>query len=224
MNKLNATTIYEFYIDPVEDAAASIEAGRPVYRDREMVRFIKRGADAATPEIVTMRVANIRPKTKRHGNDSWTAGDPALWAQIQGPYDAWRSGQEAPLSGTPLSAVTFVSPGPLKTLQAMHIRTVEELAEANEDMLAAIGMGGRALKQQAIDYLREASSSGTVLAELAEMRRIMDEMREHQQRLIEERDAAEARAAEAEAIARAAMTDTDGEAAPAAPPAKRARG
>ena len=51
-----------------------------------------------------------------------------------------------------------------------HVRTVEDLSAANEETIARIGMGGRALKDKAVSWLSAASGNGKVTEELAALR------------------------------------------------------
>ena len=53
---------------------------------------------------------------------------------------------------------------------SLHIRSVEDLAAANEEVLARIGMGGRALKQRAVDWLTSAGSTGKASEELSALK------------------------------------------------------
>jgi predicted RecB family nuclease len=56
-------------------------------------------------------------------------------------------------------------PAQIKTLLDINVRTVEELAAANEETLNRVGMGGRALKQKAIIWLESSKRSAESLTE-----------------------------------------------------------
>jgi hypothetical protein len=58
----------------------------------------------------------------------------------------------------------------VKSLLDAKVRTVEDLAQANEETIAMLGMGGRALKDKAVSWLQSANSTGKVTEELAAMR------------------------------------------------------
>ena len=67
---------------------------------------------------------------------------------------------------TEIAAVLLDAEGPHFSFGA----SVEDLASANEEVLARIGMGGRALKQRAIDWLTSAGSTGKASEELSALK------------------------------------------------------
>jgi hypothetical protein len=71
-------------------------------------------------------------------------------------YEAWKDGREAPVNGIDLKNWPGVTPAQLKMCQGCNIRTVEDLAESNADSIRKMGMGGVALKDKAISYLKSA--------------------------------------------------------------------
>ena len=62
-------------------------------------------------------------------------------------------------------------PAQVKAILDANVRTVEDLAVANESTLAAIGMGARSLKEKAQAWLDSASSTGKTAEELDELRK-----------------------------------------------------
>jgi hypothetical protein len=75
-------------------------------------------------------------------------------------YNAWRADQEPPVNGTPIKSWPVLSPAQVKSLLALRVLAVEDLAAANEETLIRIGMGGRALKDQAIAFLKAQAPGG----------------------------------------------------------------
>lgn len=69
-------------------------------------------------------------------------------------YAAFKNDQEIPVDGTDLKLWPVLSPAQFKTLKNLRLRTVEDLAAANEEVLSRIGMGSRALKAQAQAWLK----------------------------------------------------------------------
>ena len=57
---------------------------------------------------------------------------------IQAHYNAWKRGSEAPVSGTPLESWGALSPIQLQLVSAAQIRTIQELAQASDTVLARI--------------------------------------------------------------------------------------
>lgn len=96
---------------------------------------------------------------------------PQHWLQAyRAQYDAWKAGQELPVDGTAIRNWPVVSPSQAKLLTDLKVRTVEDLAVANEETIARIGMGGRGLKEMAKQFLAQASGPGKVAQELAALK------------------------------------------------------
>lgn len=71
----------------------------------------------------------------------------------------WLEGQEPALEGTDIRNWPVASPSQQNQMRQIGIRTVEDLAEANEEALNRLGMGGRMLKEQAVAWVKNASSA-----------------------------------------------------------------
>ena len=92
---------------------------------------------------------------------------PQVWLdQLKSGYDAWTRGQTPPESGTPLATWPALSPAQVKNWAQVGLRTIEELAEANEEALSAYGMGARDMKARAILFLENAGDSSALVAKL----------------------------------------------------------
>lgn len=143
-----------FYTAAKENKRKSVEAGRPVYDDIEMVEF----RIAGDPKTVHVAPAHDQSSVREQGSNRRLT-----YAQLHsGPYEAFKRGQEYIGSGTPLKELTFLSEGKRKELQALNVHTCEQLAALDGSNLARLGMGGRSLKTQAQAYLDKASGSGAV--------------------------------------------------------------
>lgn len=78
----------------------------------------------------------------------------ARWDQIEPHYRAWKSGNAAPETGTPLGAWSGVNAAQADVLKRMHIKTVEDVAEMTEADVAKLPFpGARDLPKLARDYL-----------------------------------------------------------------------
>lgn len=76
-----------------------------------------------------------------------------VWEAIQPAYDAWKSGLEIPLHGTPLAAWPGVTTEQADVLKANGIRTVEEIAALTDAQITRVRLPGmRELKVQAMAY------------------------------------------------------------------------
>lgn len=162
-----------------EDREASIKAGHFVARDVDYVIITPAGSKDRIERVVKDWLAKLEQDVREERF-------PAEWHQayLRG-YAHWRETQEIPLDGTDIRNWPVLSPAQVKTLQAMNIRTVEALASCTEEAIMRLGMGGRALKQQAMDYLQNAQGPGKITMELANLRAELENSKVRMQALEE---------------------------------------
>lgn len=158
-----------FKNDTILDEAASKEAGRPIYRDIELVE---------------LRIAgdrNYRPTFPANAMWRREEGEEITYAQrFSEQYARFKSSQEQIASGTPLSELPFLTEAKRHELRAVKVYTAEALASLDGKNLASLGVDGRALKAQATAYLDRASRSAATVAmaaEIASLRAELAEMR-----------------------------------------------
>lgn len=114
---------------------------------------------------------------------------PALQAQVmqgrfeqswldafRASYNAWCKDEEPPVNGTSIRNWPVLTPAQIKNLTQLRIVTVEDLAEANEETLRRIGMGGRMLKLSAQEWLKTAGGTGPLVARLAALEQKLGEI------------------------------------------------
>lgn len=144
----------QFELRPVEDRAASQAAGHYVAKDVAYAIVTPAGSRDRHEKIAEEWLENMADQVRQERL-------PAEWlAHYRALYKAWKEGREAPENGTSIRNWPVASPAQIETLLNLRIRTVEDLATCNEEAIARMGMGGRALKQKAIDWLAAASSNG----------------------------------------------------------------
>jgi len=147
----------------VEDRAATVEAGHYVAKDVDFVLVTPAGTRDRLEKEVTDWLLSLEEGVKQERI-------PASWLQAyRSAYKQWKDGQEVPEFGTSILNCSLFSPAQIKMIQAANIRTMEELAEATEEGLARIGMGGRALKSKAKAWL-DSAENGKSAAELDVLR------------------------------------------------------
>ena len=153
-----------FEIRSEEDRQASIDAGHYVGKDIHYALITPMGSK----DCIERKVDEWFDKLKQDVSEGRC---PREWlATFKEIYKEWCEGREAPVNGTPVTDWPPLSPTQVKTLLSLHVRTVEDLAVANEEVITRIGMGARALKQRAIDWLSSASSTGKVSGELTALK------------------------------------------------------
>lgn len=147
-----------------EDRAASIEAGHYIAKDVDYAVITPQGSKDRIERQVDDWFAQLAQQIAE-------GRMPAAWlVAFRESYKAWKEGRELPLNGTPILTWAVAAPHQVKALLDARIRTVEDLAQANEETISRLGMGGRALKDKAVSWLTSAGSTGKVTEELAALK------------------------------------------------------
>jgi hypothetical protein len=132
------------------------------------------------------RVDKIRPPENVDDNvrDSLSYQDMAAkWSVIGPAYEAWKSGNELPETGTPLDAWSGVTRDQAKFMKDMGVRTVEDVRDMSDATMEKLRIpNARALPGLAKKYLEGESAAvkDAKIAEMAEQMRVMQEMLEEQ--------------------------------------------
>ena len=93
---------------------------------------------------------------------------PREWLEgFKHKYKHWKETQELPVEGTPIKTWNALSPAQCKMLLDLNIRTVEDLAAGNEELISRMGMGGRQLRERAATWLATAKNVGRSSEQLA---------------------------------------------------------
>jgi hypothetical protein len=150
MGKHKGDSIAIFGLHAVQDTTASEEAGHPVYKEKDYVRIISPGNDK---EIVHRAV-------KEEDKERW----PREWA-------AYQNREEVPIEGMILSEWAQITKAQALTLEGMHIRTVEQLAEVNDQSISNMGMGFRELKNKAQEFVKYRSGEAKLQSYAQQLRR-----------------------------------------------------
>lgn len=132
-----------FYKGAVEDRNASLEAGRPIYRDTEFVRIMVPGDKGNIIE------REIRDLDKR---------------RFPRQYAAFKNEEEEFEQGTPLDKWNYLSVAQVEELKYFGIRTVEALAGVS-DTHAQKFIGINKLRKRAKEYI-DATSVEAPVAQL----------------------------------------------------------
>ena len=145
-----------FYHHPVLNKNKTKAEGREIYEDKTYILILCPGQS--------------KQETRRPATDLDRMNYPTAWR-------AFCEGKAEPLVGTPIEHLPGVTPARCKELHAVHVRTVEQLANVPDQNLPALGMGGMVLKQQAQAFIQKNSSEVAALKnQLAEAMRKIDEL------------------------------------------------
>ena len=155
-----------FFLDSVEDPRASVEAGRPIFRDEERVEIIMPGNPYTRP------VQRVTDDHRRR------------WPK---EYEAFKAGQQISAEGTPLEHWPRLKRSQVLELKALGFQTVEHVAKMDDQAIGRVGMGGRQLRDLARAFLDDAAHAAEVErladantrkdAELDALRRQVDDLR-----------------------------------------------
>lgn len=135
----------------------SVDAGRPIYDDVEVVdiRF------SGSKDVYTFPTQQI----SHWENDEETGEQRQLTYAERWPkqYQQFKAKMNQTKSGTPLDYIPFLTDAKRAELRALAIYTVEALAELDGQPLKNLGIGGRELKNKAIEYLANANHDGVIM-------------------------------------------------------------
>lgn len=115
--------------------------------------------------------------------------DGPVWEAIRPYYDAWKRGQDAPINGIPLDAAPFATKQLVEILARVHIRSVEDLANAEDAALARLNIPGiRTTQQKAKAFLDAQANLTGVASELATLRAMVEQLQAENGELAQARD------------------------------------
>lgn len=110
---------------------------------------------------------------------------PSWLEEYERAYDSWKKDNSFTMDGTPIRVWPGATAAEVKVLLQANIRTVEDLAQANEQAIGRLGMGGRALKQRAVDWFAAKLNGGDLVQQLGAMRHALDEQQKRMESLVE---------------------------------------
>lgn len=152
-----------FTIRQQEDRESSITNGYYTTKDVHFALITPRGSKDCIEVRLDDYLRNMQDSV-RQGRFKQTWLD-----EIRASYEAWKKGEEIPENGFPLKNWPLLSPAQLTNLLAINVRTVEELAQANEETVTRLGMGGRALSHKAREWLNAQGDSGKAAEQITKL-------------------------------------------------------
>jgi hypothetical protein len=155
----------EFRKEPVHMEFLSTEAGRPIYEDRDFIKLYVPGDKT--------KVVDRPVKLEVWGD---VPSDPQRFPR---QWEAFKSGNAAAMTGTPLTEWPLITGAQRAMLAAANIHTLEQLAAVHDGALDGLGHGGRMLRDQAVARLASAQDDAfqtKMVAENSELKVKMAEM------------------------------------------------
>lgn len=159
---------FDFDARSLEKRKLVEEGGGLYYEPVDFIIITPHGSKDRIERIWTEYEAYLRGLVK---NNMY----PPSWLKwFQDGYSEWKAGRAMPVNGTPIRNWPVLTSGEVKALINAKIHTVEDLAAANEAMIQMLGMGGRMLKQRAVDWIN-AKATDAPTAELISALRAQNE-------------------------------------------------
>ena len=159
----SAATRVVFRLHGIEDTPASVAAKRLIVKDIEVCDISFAGNKTTIGTFPADEIADWFDDGETGYRRERTYKE-----KYAAEYAAFKSGEHQSQAGTPLEALNM-SEGKRKELRGANVWTVEALASLDGAALKSLGMGGRDLKNQAVDFLAKAADGGATSAILSEM-------------------------------------------------------
>ncbi len=158
-----------------DDMKRTLELGYRVTKDVDMAYIMQPGSKDQVERLATDWLASIKRKSLEQTADAY----PQEWVDaFHTKYAAWQNGLEAPVHGTSVREWPILSPAQAENFIALRIVTVEDVAAMTEESMGRFGMGARALRDKAREYLAAKELSADVVKERDELKRQLEEMAE----------------------------------------------
>lgn len=146
-----------FFRGTIKNEPKSIEAGRPIFDGIDLIRIIVPGSRDTV-------VGDATPNYQRRFPNQWAR---------------YKANQSQDVAGTPLSQVPWLSPEQIAEFNAIHIKTVEHLANLPDNLVQKF-MGFQGIKQRAQRYLEAASAAAPSLMLQAQLQKRDEQIAEMQ--------------------------------------------
>lgn len=137
--------------------------GHIVYSNKYMANIVAAGGKDELVKDAVEWLRELKNKGDR-GQFDQAANEYGHWYDhFSAQFAKFKAGEELAVVGTPLRAVMAFMKAEVMQCERANIYSLEDLAQANEEGLRNIGIGGRALKDKATQLL--ASKGDNKLAE-----------------------------------------------------------
>ena len=146
---------------PIENVNRSQEENRVVFDDVDFVTLHQQGSSNTTIHKVEEWWVKLQQQARNNMI-------PVQWVdEYKQAYEQWIGGKDPIVQGTHLSEWPKMTSAKAEMWNAVHVRTVEELAEANEQTMESFGMGARAMRTEAKEFLESLGSNEKLQEQLA---------------------------------------------------------
>lgn len=169
--------LIEFEIRAIEDRNLTLETGHLGVIEKEFCKITVRGGNLSVDKEITdnqLKEWRLDPSRK----------------YIYEQYVAWKEGKESPINGFPLTEWPAISIGMVTALAKIRVRSVEELADIQDDFLPKVGQPGtRAIRDKAREWLKVSANQGKIVEQITSMQLVIDDVVEKNKKLQIENEA-----------------------------------
>lgn len=179
----------EFEYRPVEDRPATMAKGCYQTKDVAFVLVHRPGSKDVHEEDAEAWGKKLAERARQ-------GLCPSSWVEdFKRVFEAWKKGEEIPVSGTPIRLWPGLSPSAVKMIVQAGFLTVEQLASANDVEIGTIGLGAIEFRNRARSYLEAANGPGKMAEEMRSLKAQNDAMQSQIQELLSANQAAKIAAA-----------------------------
>lgn len=167
-------TFAEFFVQATLDPRQSAEEGRPIHRDKEMVRI--RWAGDRKRELVAPAHEKAILVRGDNGGGSVMISYSERYAR---EYEAFLRGKQDSVAGTPVDLLPGLTESLIADFKAVKILTIEQLAGVQDRDLPKIGMGSRKWRDAArafLDHSADTAAVNKISAENEDLRSRLSQM------------------------------------------------
>jgi hypothetical protein len=161
-----------FYKSLEQNNFESTLQNRPIFREKTMVMIQPTGNNLLC----------VHHEVTDHPQDQWKMRFAFQWQQFQQS----QGGEHAAIQGTPVEQWTAIGRAQAEELKGVKFYTVEQIANATDAQLQALGMSGRSLQKKAQAFLASAKDTAFATAqaaELAQKNQVIEDMKAEQARM-----------------------------------------
>lgn len=140
------------------------ENGHISFKNQYWATIIPAGGKDEVLKDAVEWIASLRTKGETRGPFDANASEYIQWHErFSKMFEQFKAGEEMTVIGTPLRAILAFTKAEIAQAESIRIFSVEDLAVANEEAIRHMGIGGRAMKDKAVQLL--ASKGENHLAE-----------------------------------------------------------
>lgn len=153
-----------FEVRAIEKRKPDTEGAAVYYEDTDFALVTSHGSKDTVEKIAKDWFEHLKEQVRQ-------GRFPQQWLDaFKASYTAWKNDQEPPVIGTAIKNWPAASPAEMKMLAGFGIRAVEDLANANEELIHRLGMGGRSLCARAKDWVTSKDNTAPLVLQLDALR------------------------------------------------------